>query len=177
MAFSKVQHCCFSPHKKLQSVLRTLIYLWAFPIVGFFVKCCSELTFASRKKEPAGDALISLSVIDRDLASRMDCSSLGPRMLTLNFMHWILQVTYACWIWGRWKYLSWIFLMLNIWFWIFVKMRWNELYSEAKKSRGVISMHKYSVPRIQWLFIFWNPMARIYFHSLADETATVLANK
>ena len=50
-----------------------------------------------------------LSLLDRDLASRIDCSSLGPPMLTLNFIHWILQLTLACWIWGLWKHLSLIF--------------------------------------------------------------------
>ena len=29
----------------------------------------------------------SLALLDRELASRNDCSSLGPRMLTLNFKH------------------------------------------------------------------------------------------
>ena len=49
----------------------------------------------------------SLSLPDSDLASRIDCSCFGPRMLTLNFAHWILQLNLAYWIWGRWKYLSW----------------------------------------------------------------------
>ena len=31
---------------------------------------------------------------------RIDCSSLGPQMLTQNFIHWILQLTLACWIYG-----------------------------------------------------------------------------
>ena len=42
-----------------------------------------------------------------DLASRIDCSSLGLPALTLIFVHWILQLKLECWIWGRLKYLNW----------------------------------------------------------------------
>ena len=96
--------------------------------------------------------LFPLSLLDRNLASRMDCSSLGPRMLTLNFIHWILQVTLACWIWGRWKYLSRIFHNLKI------KVKiicWKiQRVNLATKNPDVISMHKYSMLWIQWVFIF-----------------------
>ena len=52
---------------------------------------------------------LSFSLLVCDLASRIDYSYLGPRMLTLNLIHFILQLKLACWIWGRWKYWSWIF--------------------------------------------------------------------
>ena len=72
------------PIKSYGQCLMTLIYLWAFLIIGYCVKCCLELTFISRKKNRV-TLLFPLSLLDRDLASRIDWSSLGPRMSTLNF--------------------------------------------------------------------------------------------
>ena len=60
----------------------------------------------------------SLSLLDSGLAPRIDCSSFGPRMLTLNFIHWILQLNLACWNLGTFEILSWI-LHLNIVYLIF----------------------------------------------------------
>ena len=110
------------------------------------------------RKNQRGTILIPHSLLDRDLASRIDCSSLGPRMLTLNFL------TLNGWIWHvefgdveniyveffNVEYLILNFLTLKI----KLNMIYIELNSEAKKSRYVISMHTYSVLRIQWLLIF-----------------------
>jgi hypothetical protein len=81
-------------------------------------------------------------LLDRDLASRIDCSFLGPRMLTLNFQT-LNNVEY---------------FILNI-FTLNNKAE-NDLLKNVrvkfrgKKSRYIISMHKYSVLRIQWLCTF-----------------------
>ena len=59
-AFGKVHHRCSSPHKQLQTVFNVDL--------------------------PLSISYYRLSLPDSDLVSRIDCSSLGPRMLTLNFL-------------------------------------------------------------------------------------------
>ena len=80
-------HCSVAslPIKSYSQCLMTLIYLWAFPFIGYCVKCCLELRFVSRKKEPASDSLIPALLAWPRSRSRIDCSSLGLRKLTLNF--------------------------------------------------------------------------------------------
>ena len=63
--------CNTNALKSYTQCLMTLIYLWAFPIIGYCVGCCLELTF--------------VYVLVRHLASRINCSYLSPWMLTLNF--------------------------------------------------------------------------------------------
>ena len=51
--FSMVHYHCFFPHISYSQCLITVIYLWAFPIIDYCVKRCTELTLVSRKKEPS----------------------------------------------------------------------------------------------------------------------------
>ena len=48
-AFSTVHHRCFFPHKKLQTVLNYVDL--PLSISYYWLKCCSELTFVSRKEK------------------------------------------------------------------------------------------------------------------------------
>ena len=100
----------YLPIKSYSQCLMTLIYLWAFPIMGFWVKCCLELTF-NIKIEESSDALIPARLAWHNLASRNDCSSLGPRMLTLNFPTLNFAAEFCIVEFGDVE-------NMNIWFWI-----------------------------------------------------------
>ena len=131
-AFSMVHHIASFPINSYSPCLITLIYLWVFPIIGYCVKWKKELSsqpmpldmaktcFAhafphqSRVSNEWRSYSRSLFLLVRNLESRINCSTLGPRKLTQNFIHWILQLNLACWIWGGWKYFSWIFFSLKI---------------------------------------------------------------